>query len=339
MDVSVIGVSGSGKTTLMEAMSGLSTGRGASKSSLLTVRVPDDRVLKLSKIFQPKKTTFAEIRLMEVLWSSKESSNRSSAAEKYVKSLVGANLLIHVVRDFENPYLNESADPLRDLQALDSEMLLADLIASENFFERHKKRPADPRTHAAMEKAHQALEKEQFLCTIDFSDDEKKLLGGFGFATLFHQLIIVNMSEEGNSVDLNDSFRKVTKAPLGIEKEISELDPEEQKEFLDELGFKEPLVERICREAYSLMNYISFFTVGEDEVRAWTVSSGTPAQRAAGKIHSDLEKGFIRAEVAHIDTFLKLGSIKACKDAGQLRIEGKNYEVKDGDILNVRFNV
>ena len=339
MDASVIGVSGSGKSTLMEAMAGLSTGGKASKSGLLTVRVPDVRVVKLSKTFQPKKTTFAEIRLAEALWATKESSNRRSAAEKYVKSLAGANLLIHVLRDFENPYLSEPADPVRDLRALDSEMLLADLIAAENFFERNKKRPTDPQTSAVMKKALDALEKEQFLCTVDFSDDEIKLIGGFGFATILEQLILVNTSEDASSTEIEDSFRKILYVPLGIEKEIAELDPEEQNEFLAELGFSEPLVDRVCKEAYALMNYISFFTVGEDEVRAWTITSRTAARRAAGKIHSDLEKGFIRAEVVHIDTFMESGSIKACKETGQLRIEGKNYQVQDGDIITVRFNV
>lgn len=338
MDVSVIGLAGSGKSTLIQAMSGLS-GKGLSKSGILSVRVPDSRINKLSKIFNPQKTTYAEFRMKEIPWVRQDSTNRKSSAEKYVKTLAGADLLVHVIGNFDNPYLSDSADPVRDLGAMDSEMLLADLVVCENFFERHKKRPADPNVFAAIKKAEEALEQEKFLVSVDFSKIEFKLLGGFGFATLMKQLIVINQGEDAPSLGISDPHRRVVELPLSFAKEVAELPEDEQMEFLAEMGFKEPLVNRISQEAYAMMSYISFFTVGEDEVRAWTITDLTPAVNAAGKIHTDLERGFIRAEVVNYETFIKKGTLKACRDEGLLKAEGKTYIVKDGDIINVRFNV
>lgn len=303
------------------------------------MRVPDERIDILSDIFKPKKTIFAEIRMQEIPWTGAEGSNRRSAAEKYVKCLAGAELLIHVVRAFENPYLADSVDPKRDLSKLDQEMILADLVACENVLERHKKRPAEPNVLEAVKKAKDALEQERFLSTVPLSDDEKKHLGGFGLSTMMNQMILINTAENELLSQFDNDFRTILTVPLGLAKEVSELPPEEQIDFLADVGLTEPLVNHITREIYSMMNLISFFTVGEDEVRAWTIPANTVAQKAAGKIHTDLERGFIRAEVVDYKTFMGTKSLKACKEAGTLRIEGKNYIVQDGDIINVRFNV
>lgn len=339
MYASVIGLSGCGKSIFMDAMSSLSSHPGSGKTGLVTVRVPDSRVDKLSAMFKPKKTTYAEIRLKEIPWPEKEDENKSAAAEKYVKVLAGAELLIHVVRAFPNPFLSAPPNPKRDLAAMDEEMILADLGACENFFERLKKKPADPQQVSAMEKAKNALERMKFLYAADLTPDDKKLLGNFGFATLMQQLIVLNTSEDSAKLDFTDSFRRIMAFPLRLADEISQLPPEEQVQFVAELGMSEPLVNGISKEIYSTMNMISFFTVGEDEVRAWTVQAGTPAQKAAGKIHTDLERGFIRAEIVDYEVLLKKGSLKACRDSGDLRIEGKNYIVQDGEIMHVRFNV
>jgi ribosome-binding ATPase len=336
--VSVIGLAGSGKTTLLEALSGTSA-PPSGKNTLLTVRVPDPRVNKLSSIFKPKKTTFAELRMQEIPWASGDESNRRSAAERYVKTLAGAELLLNVVRDFESPFLAESPDPQRDLRILDEEMLLADLVICENFFDRIRKIKPDAITVDAMTKAKQALEEERFLFHVELTPTEKKALGGLGFSTMIRQLIVVNTPEDRSDTALTDSIRPVLSAPLGLAKEVAELPDEEQREFLADLGFTEPVVDKVCRDAYAAMNLISFFTVGEDECRAWTVEKDAPAQKAAGKIHSDLERGFIRAEVAGYDDFIEHGSMKALRDTGKLRVEGKTYPVQDGDIINVRFNV
>lgn len=339
MRVSVIGLAGCGKTTLVEAMMGQAQGSTSGKPGLVTVHVPDERIDKLVTIFRPAKTVYADLRLEEIPWIPQEMSNRRSAAEKYVKNLSGCDLLIHVVRAFENPYLSEGPDPARDLASLDAEMILADLMTCENFFDRHKKRPSDPNVLAAIKKTAQALENETFLSRIDFTDYERKALGGFGFSTLVPQLILVNRFDQGPESPLEDSFRTSLQIPLGLAREVAELPEEEQAEFLDDLGLKEPLVHRLSRATFHMMGLISFFTVGEDEVRAWPIPADTPAQKAAGKIHTDMERGFIKAEVVGFETFMELGTLKACRDAGKLRMEGKSYIVRDGDIVSIRFNV
>ena len=340
MHTSVIGLQGSGKSTLMDALVGQASGQSASRGGLVTVKVPDERIDRLSKIFNPKKTIHAEIRMQEIPWTVKDGGDRRGEAEKYVKTLAGAEVLIHIVRGFENPYLSDDPDPVRDLAAMDQEMIFADLLTCENYFERSKKKKPDPQQHAVLEKAHGILENEQFLYMAEFTEDERRHLAGFNFSTLIRQLVIVNVSEDGGKGQLKSTDqRPVLELPLNLAREVAELPADEQAEFLADMGVTEPLVNQVTREAYALMSFISFFTVGEDEVRAWTITAGMPAQRAAGKIHSDLERGFIRAEVVDYETFMKQGTLKACKETGTLRVEGKTYEVKDGDIINVRFNV
>jgi len=345
MYASVIGLAGCGKSTFMDVMSMHSTHAvGMMKTGLVTIHVPDNRVDRLAEIFKPKKTSHAEIRLKEILWPEKEEENRKNAAEKYVKGLAGAELLIHVVRAFDNPFLSVPPDPKRDLAAMDEEMVLADLTSCENFFERHKKKPAEPVMLEAVGKARDALEKMLFLSAADLTAEEKKLLGGFGFATLMQQLIILNTSENAEAIRespamIRNDFRPMLALPLGLAKEIEELPPDEQLNFFADIGLDEPIVTKICKEIFSAMNLISFFTVGDEEVHAWTVPAGTPALKAAGKVHSDMERGFIRAEIVHYDTFTARGSFKACRDSGDLRIEGKTYLIQDGEIMHVRFNV
>lgn len=340
MQAHVIGIGGCGKSSLVGAMSGDPEGYAKKRSGdLVTIKVPDPRIDRLAGMFSPKKTTFAEIRMREIPWSAPDPSARRSEAERYLKSLQGADLFIHVVRGFVSPYLADDPDVAADRRQLDEEMILSDLAAAEINMERAAKRHEDPRLVELLERCCLCLEEEKFLLTLELAEQDLAKLAGFSFTTLVPQLVVVN-SSEGASAPPDDERRRVhTTLDLGVAAEIASLDPAEQIEFAQEMGLEKPPLDLLARETYRAMNLISFFTVGEDEVRAWTIPAGLSAQKAAGKIHSDLERGFIRAEVVGYDTLIELGGLTACKDKGLLRVEGKQYVLKDGEIMHVRFSI
>jgi len=252
-----------------------------------------------------------------------------------------------VLRDFDNPAIEGDPDPLGDLEAFHVECVFADHEIVEKRLERARKERADAPEIAAFELMQATLEEERPLRSIPEAQLDRKYLKGYGLLSDRPLLVAVNRSEDRAAEPMPDDVAARVEGmgaagmtlSASVESDIASMDPADQTEFLGDLGLSESAIARFIRTAYRLLDLISFFTVGEDEVRAWTIRRGTPARAAAGKIHSDLERGFIRAEVTPYAVFMEYGSEAAVKDAGKLQVEGKDYVVADGDIMHVRFNV
>jgi len=344
MKVGLIGHRGAGKTTLFNMLTGLQAqvgGHGGKEEVHLgVIKVPDARVDKLSQIFKPRKTTYAEIRFTDFPPSQGEQSLKSNDA--LVTQMREVDAIALVLRDFE-----PGANPLRELNDLLTEMILADLGVVENRRARLKKEKARPLEETVLERCAKALENEESLRNLSFGADEENLLSGFGFLSRKPVLALFNQSDDKAGEPLAASYQEELKRrgleglPLAgkVEMEIAQLEEADREAFLKEIGIKEAARDRFICASYRLMDLISFLTTGEDEVRAWTITQGTAARKAAGKIHSDIERGFIRAEVMAYEDFIALGSEAKCKEAGKLRLEGKDYVVQDGDIIHFRFAV
>lgn len=346
MKIGLVGLAGSGKTTVFNTMTGLDVPVGfGGEVRLGTVRVPDARIDTLSKIFEPKKTTYAEMRFCDV--PGEHGADKKGLSPRALQQIRDQEALCLVVRDFENPALAEAPDPTADLEAFGAECLFADLEIVERRVARAKKEGADAVEIAAFEKALETLENGQPLRVLPEGSINRDVFRGYGLLTDKPLLVVLNRSEEAAAEDLPADFEEGMKemgaGGLGlsasVEAEIADLDPDDQAAFLEDLGLTESALARFIRAAYGLLDLISFFTVGPDEVRAWTIRRGTAARQAAGEIHSDLERGFIRAEVTPYAVFMEHGSEHAVRDAGKLQVEGKDYVVSDGDIMHVRFNV
>ena len=336
MEARIIGLKGCGKTTLVAA---LAEGRG--EGHVATVHVGDSRVRTLSEIFQPKKTTFAEFKVREVAWP--EATGRKGEMERYLDALAGGQVYVHVLRDFDSPLLGEPAHPEADLEELDREFLLFDLIRIERAFERAKKAPLPDAGKKALAHCQEALEAEKPLREVSFDETELTFIRGYQFLTLIPQMLVLN-TEAGRAPDTSSleaaaRGRGLLAFPFPDALEVSQLSIEEQAEYAAALGLPGPAAEVVAQAAFQQLGLISFLTTGSDEVRAWPIRSGETAREAAGAIHSDIQRGFIRAEVISYDAFMHHGTMKAAREAGVLRIEGKDYLVQDGDIVNFRFNV
>jgi ribosome-binding ATPase len=344
MKVGLIGHRGAGKTTLFNMLTGLQAqvgGYGGKEEVHLgVIKVPDARVDKLSQVFKPKKTTYAEIRFTDFPASQNDDDLKGNS--NLVTQMREVDAMALVLRDFE-----PSADPLRQLNDLLTEMILADLTVVENRRTRLKKEKARPQEEALLERCATTLENEESLRNLEFSADDENLLSGFGFLSRKPVLVLFNQADDKAGQPLSAAYQDELKrrgldglALAGkVEMEVAQLDESDREVFLKEIGIQEPARERFIRASYRLLDLISFLTTGEDEVRAWTITQGTIARKAAGKIHSDIERGFIRAEVIAYDDFVVLGSEAKCKEAGKLRLEGKDYIVQDGDIIHFRFAV
>jgi GTP-binding protein YchF len=346
MKVGLVGFAGSGKTTVFNTMTGLDVPVGfGGELRFGVVRVPDPRIDTLSKIFSPKKTTYAEIAFCDV--PGEHGAQKKGLSAKALQQIRDQEALCLVLRDFDNPALDEPPDPARDLEAFLAECLLADLEAVERRLARAQKEQISTTEVATFELMKAALDDNRPIRAIPAADLPRAALRGYGFITDRPLLVALNRSEaraaEPMPVALTRRLSEVEAAGLvlsaSVEAEIATLEPAEQAAFLADLGLSESALTRFIRASYGLLDLISFFTVGPDEVRAWTIRRGTKAQQAAGRIHSDLERGFIRAEVIPYAVFMEYGSEQAVKDAGRLQLEGKEYVVADGDILHVRFNV
>ncbi len=355
MRLGIIGLPQSGKTTLFNALTRATQPTGTTgKIEIHTavVDVPDKRVDKLSEMFKPKKTIYAKVTYVDIAGLD-GSAGKSGISGALLNQLAQMDGFIHVVRVFEDenvPHVNETIDPLRDIQNMDSELMLNDLIAVERKLERleeEKKKGAGrdkaliEREHVLFQRFHETLSKEIPLRDIEISAEEEKMLAGFGFLSRKPMLIVLNLAEAqaAPAVDYPHQHSKVVALQGKLEMEIAQLSPEEAQDFLKEYGIEEPSLNRMIRLSYDLLGLMSFFTAGQDECRAWTVHRGATAPEAAGEIHTDLQKGFIRAEVIAYDDLMALGGMTEAKAKGKLRLEGKEYIVQDGDILNIRFNV
>jgi hypothetical protein len=346
MRIGLVGFAGSGKTTVFNAMTGLDVPVGfGGEVRLGTVKVPDERIDRLSRIFSPKKTIYAEITFTDV--PGEHGAEKKGLSRRTLQQIRDLDALCLVVRDFENPALEGAPDPMADLEAFHAECVLADLEIVERRIERARKEKVDALEMAAFETMKSALEQERPLRALGAAELNRGLLHGFGLITDRPLLVAVNRDEHDVTRAMPDAMAARLEAlqaaglvlSASVEAEIAGLAPEDRAAFLEDLGLEQAAIARFIRTAYGLLDLISFMTVGADEVRAWTIRRGTKARQAAGRIHSDLERGFIRAEVMPYDVFMQYGSEQAVKDAGRFQVEGKDYVVQDGDILSIRFNV
>jgi hypothetical protein len=349
MKVGIVGFPRAGKTTVFNALTGLRAAVGGygdpGKPNLGAIKVPDERIDRLSAIFTPRKTTYAEVVFVDFPGAGERSGAVLDQAT--LVQMRDADALVQVVRGFPDPAAQDAADPARDIAAFAGELVLADLAIVEKRLERLRKEKGKEQETELLERCAAALEAETPLRRLTLSASEERALSGFGLLSRLPLLVLVNVGESDAAAALADSVRARLAADAvpglalcaQIEMEIAALDAADRAAFLADLGLREPARDRFVQAAYTLLDLISFLTTGEDEVRAWPIRRGTVAVRAAGKIHSDIERGFIRAEVVSYDDFIRLGSEAKCRDAGKLRLEGKEYVVQDGDIIHFRFNV
>ena len=356
MQLGIIGLPQSGKTTIFNALTRgtVPTGGQSGRMEVHTavVDVPDERVDKLSAMFSPKKTIYAKVTYADIAGLD-GSAGSGGLSGQLLNTLNTMNGFIHVVRCFEDemvPHPSGSVDPLRDLLAMDAEFLLNDMIVVERKLERlaeEMKKGAGrdkaliQRETVLFERLKTALEQETLLRDLDLTPEEIKSLAGFGLMTLKPALVALNLGEGQTPPQINYTHKHTHVVPLQgkLEMEIAQLPPDEMKMFMEEYNIQEPALNLLIRLSYDLLGVLPFFTYGPDEVRAWTVRRGANAPEAAGAIHSDLEKGFIRAEVMAYDDLMTLGSVAEVRAKGKFRLEGKQYIVQDGDLLTIRFNV
>jgi GTP-binding protein YchF len=358
MKAGIIGLSFVGKSTLFQLLTGAAAPvpAGRPEARVGIARVPDPRVQALAEMYKPKKKTWATVEYVDVPGVVKG----EGSALVDLPALRGVDALLHVVRAFASetvPHPDGSVDPLRDAKMLELELILADLGGVDRRLERLEgnikkaKKPEDVAEHAVFLKMKEWLEGERPLRELVLGEDERRRLRSYSFLSEKPVLLVVNLGEDGMrgaAAFLQSSGLAAFAARPGlalcpvsapIEAEMGQLAPEDARAFREDLGLTEPGLDRVIQTSYSLLGLISFLTAGDDECRAWTIRRGTRAQVAAGTIHSDIERGFIRAEVVAFADLMSAGSLAACREKGTLRLEGKDYEVQDGDVINFRFNV
>ena len=359
LHAALIGFPSSGKSTLFQLMtSAKDAPRGKGDVAIGISKVPDARLDVLTGMYNPRKRVPATVEFTDIVAPARTGAQ----ALVDVAGYKNADALVHVVRAFRDeaiPHPSGSVNPARDAQAMEDELLLADLGVAERRLERIEKdlkkaRSADlEKERDLVQQCKNALEEGTPLRALQLAPDDLKRLRGFQFLSAKPLLLVINLDESdladvGSDLDkaaaqtglTNFLARAATKAVAlcaKIELEIAQLDPADARAFLSDLGLSESGLDRVIRTTYDLLGYMSFFTVGEDECRAWSIARGTPAQLAAGEIHSDIQRGFIRAEVVSYDALTTRGTMAACREHGEVRLEGKEYTVQDGDIINFRF--
>jgi GTP-binding protein YchF len=359
MELGIIGLPTASKTTIFNALTRGErpmTASAAGKMQLLSVvvAVPDTRVDRLCTLFQPRKTTYAQVTYTDIAGLD-QGGVKKGLSGLLRNQIMPMDAFVHVVRAFQDetvPHPLGSVNPQRDIEVMDQEMLLADLAIVENRLERiaetlHKgarpeERPALLKEQALFEWLRAALEGETLLRDLDLSAEQTAALRGFGFLTLKPVLVVINTGDaapDAREVLRYEHKRTARYAVRGrLEMEIAQLPPEEAPLFMAEFGIEELALNHIIQLSYDLVGVHSFFTVGEDEVRAWTIRKGATTVEAAGTIHTDLARGFIRAEVISYTDLIAAGGLVEARKAGKMRLEGKEYVVQDGDIVHVRFS-
>jgi GTP-binding protein YchF len=345
MKLGIIGLEQAGKTTIFEALTGAELTPGArTESQIGTIRVPDIRVDALSGIYKPRKTIYAQVEYF-LPAGQPQSREKRAGVQPYWTQVRDCDALIHCVRNFDL-FGSQSPNPLEDYRKIDQELIFEDLIVVEKRLERleidqKRGKKADPEELALLNRCRESLESEQALrATAELATAHK--LRGFAFLSAKPQLALFNNADEDDGLPEVTGTLAATDAMVirgKLEQELARMTPEEAAEFQAEFGVSAAAADRIIQCSYALLGLVSFFTVGEDEVRAWTIRRATPAVDAAEVIHSDIKKGFIRAEVLAYDDLMTAGSYAEARKQGTTRLEGKQYEVQDGDIINFRFNV
>ena len=351
----LIGLPSTGKTTLFQLLTSAREAArpaGRADANVGVSRVPDERLDRLTALFNPKKRVPATVEFADMAAGRGEAK-----ALLDVAAYRDADALLHVVRAFRDasvPHPAGSIDPRRDLRTMEEELILADLGVVEKRLERLEKdlkrqnAPELRQEQDVLLRGRASLEDGRALRTLGLSGDESRRLRGFQFLSAKPLLAVINLDESEvahagqvtDALDLGDFLSGTGTGAVGvcarIELEIAQLDEADARAFMADLRLTQSGLDRVIRATYDLLGYLSFFTVGEDECRAWSIPRGTAAQAAAGAIHSDIERGFIRAEVVACDALLARGSLAACREHGELRLEGKEYVVQDGDVINFR---
>jgi len=359
LKVGIIGLSNTGKTTVFNALTGQTletpiyhTTTGEPHRGV--VKVPDTRLDKISEIFKPKKTTHTTIEYIDYFGITKGDLEQNRKVFDLIKDV---DATVHVIRGFSDDTVIHSlgtVDPLRDIETIELELIFGDLEFVEKRLERMEqgakrgKKPDEAEKKLIL-KCKERLEHEGALRNVDFHEQDILAMRHLQFLSTKPEVLLLNIGEQ----DLHSVHSEVIQSSIRdrypllpvlsmcgkIEMEIAQLSPEDAQLFLNDLGIEEPASNKVIRTCYELFGLVSFFTYAGDEVRAWAITKGSGAQKAAGKVHSDIERGFIRAEVISFEDFMSVGNLHNAREKGLLRLEGKTYEVKDGDIINFRFNV
>ena len=361
----IVGLPNVGKSTLFNALTNSAKAEAANypfctiEPNVGIVEVPDERLYKIAEIVKPRKITPTTIEFVDIAGLVRGASKGEGLGNQFLANIRNVDAIAHVVRCFRDEnvvHVDGSVNPVRDIETINLELVFKDLESVEKRLQKVSKqaKSGDKKARAeveALEKLKEILERgERIYPYLEELDDEgKRVVKELALLTAKPVMYIANVDEEGLLED-NEYVKQVKEfaekegAPVvkicaKIEAELAELEGEEKKEFLKELGMEEPGLNVVIREGYKLLDLITFFTAGEQEARAWTIRKGTKAPQAAGKIHSDIERGFIRAEVIKYEDLIREGSMQACKEKGLMRLEGKDYEVHDGDVIYFRFNV
>ncbi len=348
MKVGLVGFQGVGKSTIFAALSGAAGQTGAhggraDRLGLGVIKVPDARLDALARIYQPRKVTPAEICFVDF---AARGGSRSALDASRIAEMRDLDAFALVVRGFEDA-LGETPTPAREFRAFVDELVLADLAVVEKRLERLRKEKGSDQERLLLEQCDRSLQNGRPLRLLELRADEERLLSPFAFVSRKPLLVVMNVAEADigrrPADDLEAAAAESVVLAIAVcgqaEMEVEELPEEERGGYLHEIGIAEPARDRFIRASYALLSLVSFLTVGADEVRAWPIRGGMTAVRAAGKIHSDIERGFIRAEVVRFEDLVRHGSEARCREAGVLRLEGRDYVVRDGDVIHFRFAV